>query len=83
MGLNGIITFVPEYHEMVRSLPFERIVTETDAPYLTPDPKRGKKNEPLYMLYTIETLSQLHNIHVEQAKSILFENAKKALSIKI
>ncbi len=82
-GLNGIITFVPEYHEMVRSLPFERIVTETDAPYLTPDPKRGKKNEPLYMLYTIETLSKLHNIHVEQAKSILLENAKKALSIKI
>jgi TatD DNase family protein len=83
IGLNGIITFVPEYHEMVRSLPFDRIVTETDAPYLAPDPKRGKKNEPLYMLYTIETLSKLHNIQVEQAKSMLFENARKALSIKI
>lgn len=83
VGLNGIITFVPEYHEMVRSLPFDRIVTETDAPYLAPDPKRGKKNEPLYMLYTIETLSKLHNIQVEQAKSMLFENARKALSIKI
>lgn len=83
VGLNGIITFVPEYHEMVRSLPFERIVTETDAPYLAPGPKRGKKNEPLYMLHTIETLSKLHNMSVEQAKTMLFENAKSVLSIQI
>lgn len=81
IGLNGIITFVPEYHDMVRSLPFERIVAETDAPYLTPAPKRGQKNEPLYMLHTIEILAKLHNIEVNQAKSILLETSQKVFNI--
>lgn len=81
IGLNGIITFVPEYHDMVRSLPFESIVAETDAPYLAPAPKRGQKNEPLYMLHTIEVLASLHNIGIEQAKSILLETSKNVLSI--
>src|SRR3989344_3204910 len=47
LGFNGIITFTHQYDEIVREVPLERIILETDAPYLTPEPYRGKRNEPI------------------------------------
>jgi TatD DNase family protein len=58
---------------MVSSLPIDRIVPETDAPYLSPVPKRGQKNEPLYMLYTVERIAKIHKIGVDVAINTFFE----------
>ncbi len=49
IGLNGIVTFSKEYEEMVRSIPLDRMLLETDSPYLAPAPYRGKRNQPLYV----------------------------------
>jgi TatD DNase family protein len=49
IGLNAIVTFSSQYDDMVKSLPNDRVVLETDAPYLAPAPYRGKRNEPLYI----------------------------------
>jgi TatD DNase family protein len=49
IGLNAIITFSQSYDEMVLSIPFDRMLLETDAPYLAPAPHRGGRNEPAYV----------------------------------
>lgn len=59
LGLNAIVTYAPEYHAMVKSIPKERILLETDAPYLAPAPHRGKRNEPVYIKETAEAIAKV------------------------
>ena len=62
IGLNGIITFSPRYGEMVRSIPLDRIVVETDAPYLAPAPYRGQRNEPDYVRIVARLIAEIHGV---------------------
>ncbi len=66
VGLNGIITFARDYDEMVRAVPLERILIETDAPYLTPVPYRGQRNEPAYVIEVAKKLAELRNEPLER-----------------
>ncbi len=66
LGFNGIITFARQYDEIITSVPLDRILLETDAPYLTPEPFRGKRNESLYLPYIAEQLAKLRDISVEE-----------------
>ncbi|HTP57145.1 MAG TPA: TatD family hydrolase [Candidatus Paceibacterota bacterium] len=59
IGLNGIVSFSAEYEEMVKALPMERILLETDAPYLAPVPHRGRRNEPLYVLDVADRIATI------------------------
>ncbi len=61
---SGIITFknAIELQDTFKSLPLDRLMIETDSPFLAPEPKRGKKNEPSYIQYTAEKLAKLKNI---------------------
>src|SRR3989344_835833 len=61
LGLNGIITFARQYDEIVCEVPLERILLETDAPYLTPEPYRGKRNEPAYVIEVVKKVAELKN----------------------
>src|SRR3989338_7902213 len=56
IGLNGIITFTNQYNETVEDIPLGHILLETDAPYLTPVPHRGKRNEPSYVKYVADKI---------------------------
>jgi TatD DNase family protein len=58
-------------------IPLERILLETDAPYLTPVPHRGKRNEPSYLVYIAEKISQIYGKTTEEIKNITTENAKR------
>jgi len=62
IGLNGIISFSDEYEDMVRSLPLDRILLETDAPYLSPVPYRGQRNEPLRVLDVASHIAQIRDM---------------------
>ncbi len=76
IGFNGIITFARQYDEIVINTPLDRILLETDAPYLTPEPYRGKKNEPAHIKYVAEKIAELRKISIEEIAEQTTQNAK-------
>jgi len=68
ISISGIITFknAENIREALKYIPLDRILVETDSPYLAPVPKRGKTNEPSYTKYIVEFLAELKNISTEQ-----------------
>jgi TatD DNase family protein len=84
IGLNGIITFdkTGTLKEVVTNCPIERMVLETDAPYLSPAPYRGKRNEPAYVKYVAEYIAQVKEISIEEVSDSTFENSKQLFKIK-
>lgn len=84
IGLNGIVTFTKcqEQLEAVRSIPLERIVLETDAPYLTPVPLRGKICKPEHVKLTAAFVAELRGESLEQLAEAASENAQRLFNIK-
>ena len=79
LGIGGTLTFKnnKKTKELVKNLPLEKIVLETDCPYLTPVPFRGKRNEPIYTKYVAEEVARIKGISVEEVIRVTTENAKK------
>ncbi len=78
LGINGVVTFKnSNFRDYLNICPIERIVTETDAPYLTPVPFRGKRNEPSYISYTVEKLAEIYQLSIEIVANKTTENAEK------
>jgi TatD DNase family protein len=81
IGLNGIVTFSSDYIEMVQSIPIDKLLLETDAPYLAPAPYRGKRNEPVYIRETASFIARIRGLGVDGLIRATTENAKRLLSI--
>lgn len=81
LGFNGIVTFARDYDGVLAGIPLERLVLETDCPYLAPIPYRGKRNEPLYVKYVAEKIAQIKGISFDEIASITTENAKRLFKI--
>ncbi|OGM96915.1 MAG: hypothetical protein A3B86_00170 [Candidatus Yanofskybacteria bacterium RIFCSPHIGHO2_02_FULL_38_22b] len=81
LGFNGIITFARQYDEVVRYIPLENIILETDAPYLTPEPHRGKRNEPVYVIEVAKKISELKSISLEKVIEQTTDNCKKLFGL--
>lgn len=83
IGVNGISTFtrVPEQQQMYANLPLDRILLETDAPFLTPKPFRGKINEPKFVGRVAEHLAVLYNVPYLEVTATTTENAKRLFGI--
>ena len=62
-------------------VPLDRILLETDSPYLTPVPHRGKRNEPIYVRYVAEEISRIKGITTEQVASLTTENARLSFGL--
>jgi TatD DNase family protein len=78
LGIGGVATFKKGGMEnVIPSIPLDRIVLETDSPYLTPTPHRGKRNEPSYIPLIGERVAELKNVSVEELKKATTENALK------
>ena len=73
---SGIITFKNslELQLTFKEIPFDRLLIETDSPFLAPAPMRGKKNEPSYIKYTLEKLSEIKNIDKYELDKITTNN---------
>ncbi|MBR3502353.1 MAG: TatD family hydrolase [Alphaproteobacteria bacterium] len=79
VSASGIITFKKsvELREIFADVPMEKLLIETDAPYLAPEPYRGKRNEPAYVVKTAEKLAEIKGISLEQIAKITTENFHK------
>ncbi|MEK7507764.1 MAG: TatD family hydrolase, partial [Patescibacteria group bacterium] len=73
----GVITFAHDYDEVIEMIPMDRILSETDAPYVTPVPYRGKRNEPAYVVEVVKKLSEIKKRTLLEMADIIFENAKR------
>lgn len=80
-SFGGVLTFARDYDEVVRHIPLERIVLETDAPYITPVPYRGRRNEPLYITEVAKKISEIKSVSFEEVSLQTTENAKKVFGI--
>ncbi len=67
--------------EVAKTVPMDRLLIETDSPYLTPEPHRGKRNEPLYVRYVAGTIAELRGISFEEVATKTAENTKKLFKI--
>ncbi|MFH1225659.1 MAG: TatD family hydrolase [bacterium] len=84
ISYNGIITFnkkAEALQALVKITPLDKILLETDCPYLTPEPHRGQRNEPSYVKYVAEKVAELKNISVEEVEVITTANARKLFKI--
>jgi len=82
IGLNGIITFAKSYEEMVRFLPLDRLLLETDAPYLAPAPYRGKRNEPSYVDIVGRSIAAIKCLEPEALFEASTRNAEALFGIQ-
>lgn len=78
----GVITFVRDYDGVINLVPLDRMMSETDAPYVTPTPYRGKRNEPAYVIEVVKKLSELKKVSVETMADQIWRNAEKVFQIK-
>lgn len=82
LGINGVITFKNcKLKEVIKNISIKNIVLETDCPYLTPEPFRGKENEPKYIKNIAEFVSEIYKIPVSQVEKITNENIKRIFDI--
>ena len=83
IGVGGVVTFknARVLKEVVESIPLERILTETDCPYLAPVPFRGKRNCSAYISYVLDMIAELKGISREEAEQVTYENARNMYRI--
>lgn len=84
IGVGGIATYKKSntLREIISRLPLDKILTETDSPYLSPQPMRGKRNEPKNVRIILELLSQLFNTSFEKMEEVTTQNAKKLFGVE-
>lgn len=82
IGIGGIVTFKNSGLEaVVAQIPLGKLVLETDSPYLTPAPNRGKRNESAYILYIAKKIAQLHGVAISEVAAITTKNAETLFKI--
>jgi len=82
LGLGGVLTFKNSgLGDQIKNIDLKNIVLETDSPYLTPAPYRGKRNESAYVYYVAEKLAEIHNKSIHEIAEITTSNAQKLFKI--
>lgn len=78
IGIGGVVTFEnSRLSNEIKYIPLENILLETDAPYITPEPMRGKRNEPAYLIHTLRKIAKEKSMSVEEVAEITYENSRK------
>ena len=82
-GISGIVTFKNsgELPEVVRLVPLDRILVETDCPFLAPEPFRGKRNELAYVKYVVERVAEIKGLSFSEVEKVTEENARRLFGI--
>lgn len=85
ISFTGLITFTKNYQtfEVIKEMPLDRILIETDCPYLTPEPYRGKRNEPAYVIEVAQKIAEIKKIPLEKVAEQTTKNAIELFKIKV
>ncbi len=84
VSFSGTVTFknAHENRAAAKVVPLDRTLIETDCPYLAPQPRRGKKNEPAYVVFTAEEIARIHGVSLDQAAEATTANACRVFGIE-
>ena len=84
IGIGGVLTFknAKKLKEVAAEIPLDRIVLETDCPYMAPEPHRGTRNDSTYIKYVVKTLAEIKGISEEEVERVTFENSCNLYGIK-
>lgn len=77
----GVVTFARSYDAAIAAIPIDRILSETDAPYVAPAPFRGKRNEPAYVVHSVAKLAELKGVSPAEMKTQIWANAQRVFGI--
>lgn len=81
ISFSGVITFADEYEPLVRELPLDKILIETDCPYASPVPYRGKRNEPAYVVEVAKKIAELKNISLDEVAEQTTRNTRELFNL--
>ena len=81
ISFTGLITFSQSWDDLIRKVPIEKIMIETDSPYMTPEPYRGHRNEPVLVQYVAQRIAEIKNLKIERVAEITSETARKFFRI--
>lgn len=82
LGIGGVLTFKnSSLDKVIESIDIANLVLETDTPYLSPEPKRGKRNESAYLVYIAQKIAEIYNVPLEKVAEITTSNARKLFGI--
>jgi TatD DNase family protein len=81
LSFTGVITFAKMYKELVQYVPLDRIMSETDCPYVTPVPHRGERNEPLFVQEVTRKIAEWKGLSEDEVREAVYENAKRLFNL--
>lgn len=81
LSFTGVLTFTHDYDEVVRNAPLEMLLSETDCPYITPVPFRGRRNEPLHVREVVKAIARIRGEDEEIVRAQLVKNAQRVFTI--
>lgn len=81
ISFTGVITFSAKWDELIRKVPIEKILIETDCPFMTPEPHRGKRNEPILVKHVAERIAHVKNLKIERVAELTTKNARELFKI--
>jgi TatD DNase family protein len=81
VSFTGVITFAKEYDEIVRTTPLNMLHAETDAPFVSPEPYRGRRNEPAFVVEVIKKIAEIRRENEESVAEVLVENARRMFGV--
>lgn len=83
LSFTGVVTFTHDYDEVVRNTPADMILSETDAPYITPVPFRGKRNEPAHVREVVKKLAELKGMDEESMRAQILLNSQRVFKLDV
>ena len=81
LSFTGVVTFTHDYDEVIRNTPLNMIMSETDSPYVSPIPYRGKRNEPVYVREIVKKIAEIKKLPEEEVAKAIVANAKRLFGI--
>lgn len=81
LSFTGVITFATQYNEVIKNVPLDKILAETDSPFVAPASYRGKRCEPLYVSEVVKKIAELKNLPYEKTAEITVENARRLFDV--
>ena len=83
LGFSGVITYSERMNDVIKNVPLEKILIETDAPYVAPVPYRGDRNEPIYVKEVAKKIAYIKKLPLKEIEEVTFKNTLRLFKIKL